>query len=255
MNKRPRIGIPMRIEIATDRFYLSRYYSEAVEAAGGTPVHISLIPKVDYIGSIVDGLDGILLPGSDSDVDPLRYGQQPHPELGSVHAIKDETDLLLIAAAERKRLPILAICFGMQVLNVARGGTLIQDINSQVSGAIKHEQGVPRDRPSHKVTLKPDSRLGHIAAAEGVVVNSHHHQAVANLGEDLVAVSWSSDGLVEAVEDPRQDRFVVAVQWHPELGWKEDQLSQRIFASFITEAQKRVDQNQLVEANLTTARS
>jgi len=242
MNKRPRIGIPMRIEIATDRFYLSRYYSEAVEAAGGAPVHISLIPKVDYIESVVAGLEGILLPGSDSDVDPLRYGQQPHPELGSVHAIKDETDLLLIAAAERRRLPILAICFGMQILNVARGGTLIQDINSQVSGAIKHEQGIPRDRPSHKVKLQPDSRLGKIAAAEEAVVNSHHHQAVANLGDDLVAVSWSSDGLIEAVEDPRRDRFVVAVQWHPELGWKEDQLSQSIFKSFVAEAEKHIDE-------------
>jgi putative glutamine amidotransferase len=247
----------MRIEIATDRFYLSRYYSEAVEAAGGTPVHISLIPKVDYIDSVVDGLDGILLPGSDSDVDPLRYGQQPHPELGSVHALKDETDLLIIAAAERKRLPILAICFGMQVLNVARGGTLIQDIKSQVSGAIKHEQGIPRDRPSHKVTMKPHSRLGTIAATEEAVVNSHHHQAVSDLGEDLVAVSWSSDGLVEAVEDPKRDRFVVAVQWHPELGWKEDQLSQRIFQSFIAEAEKRIDESSHADAipNLATASS
>ena len=257
MNKRPLIGIPMRIELATDRFYLSRYYSEAVEAAGGTPLHISLIPKVDYIESVIDRLDGILLPGSDSDVDPLRYGQQPHPELGSVHAIKDETDLLVIAAAERRRLPILAICFGMQVLNVARGGTLIQDIRSQVSGAIKHEQGVPRDRPSHKVTLKADSRLGEIAGAEEAVVNSHHHQAVANLGEDLVAVSWSSDGLVEAVEDPRRDRFVVAVQWHPELGWKEDQLSQQIFRSFIAEARARIVDNSRVHAipNLATTGS
>jgi putative glutamine amidotransferase len=241
MNKRPLIGIPMRIEIATDRFYLSRYYSEAVEAAGGTPLHISLIPKVDYIESVIGGLDGILLPGSDSDVDPLRYGQQPHPELGSVHALKDETDMLIIAAAERRQLPILAICFGMQVLNVARGGTLIQDITSQVSGAIKHEQGVPRDRPSHKVTLKPDSRLSEIAGTEEAIVNSHHHQAVANLGEYLAAVSWSSDGLIEAVEDTRRDRFVVAVQWHPELGWKEDQLSQRIFRCFVAEAQKRID--------------
>src|SRR6185295_19731442 len=174
MNKRPRIGIPMRIEIATDRFYLSRYYSEAVEAAGGTPLHINLIPNVDYIESAVNHLDGILLPGSDSDVDPLRYGQQPHPQLGSVHSIKDETDLLVIAAAERRRLPILAICFGMQVLNVSRGGTLIQDISSQVSGAVKHEQGAPRDRPSHKVTLLGDSRLGRIATTEETLVNSHH---------------------------------------------------------------------------------
>ena len=242
MEKRPLIGIPMRIELETDRFYLSRHYSEAVEAAGGTPVHISLIPKVDYIDSVVDCLDGVLLPGSDSDVDPIRYGQQPHQGLGTVHPIKDETDLLIIAAAERRGLPILAICFGMQVLNVSRGGTLIQDIASQVPAAIKHQQGVPRDRASHKVTLVDGSHLNRLAVDSDVVllVNSHHHQAVETAGKDLAVVSRSSDGLIEAVEDPREGRFVVAVQWHPELGWKTDQFSQRLFKTFVDEVRARV---------------
>src|ERR671918_1574401 len=154
---RPRIGITMRIELETDRFYLARHYSEAIEAAGGAPLHISLIPNADYIDSVVDGLDGILLPGSDSDVDPLRYGQQPHPALGTVQTIKDETDLLVIKAAERKGIPLLAICFGMQILNVSRGGSLIQDIGSQVPESFKHEQGVPRDRHSHSISLSPGS--------------------------------------------------------------------------------------------------
>lgn len=236
MTKRPVIGIPMRIEIATDRFYLSRHYSEAVAAAGGTPLHISLIPDPEYIESVVEHLDGVLLPGSDSDVDPLRYGQEPHPKLGAVHTIKDETDLLLIAA-QRRNLPFLAICFGMQVLNVARGGTLIQDIGAVVPNAIKHEQGVPRDRPSHKVAISGESRLGKIALTDVAVVNSHHHQAVDEIGKDLVAVSWTSDGLIEALEDPRPDRFVIAVQWHPELGWEKDSFSQRLFKQFIKEAQ------------------
>src|SRR5215217_9551793 len=161
--RRPRIGITMRIELATNRFYLARHYSEAVEAAGGAPVHISLIPNAEYIDSVVEELDGILLPGSDSDVDPLRYGHDPHPELGSVHVIKDQTDLLVIQAAEKKRIPLFAICFGMQVLNVSRGGTLIQDIRSQVPGAIKHEQGPPRDRPSHRIRLLENSKLSKIA--------------------------------------------------------------------------------------------
>src|SRR5713226_1550503 len=87
--QRPRIGIPMRIELETDRFYLSRYYSEAVEAAGGLPLNIPLIPRADYIAGVVDSLEGVLLPGSDSDMDPQRYGQQPHPQLGSVHPLKD----------------------------------------------------------------------------------------------------------------------------------------------------------------------
>lgn len=238
MRNRPRIGIPMRIELATDRFYLSRHYSEAVEAAGGAPVHISLIPNFDYVDAVVEGLDGILLPGSDSDVDPLRYGQQPHPQLGAVHTIKDETDLLVIEAAERRELPIFAICFGMQVLNVSRGGTLIQDIRSQVKDAIKHEQGVPRDRPSHRVRLSNETKLSNIAGTLDAVVNSHHHQAIESLGANLVATAWATDGVIEAIEDPRADRFIVAVQWHPELGWKDDVLSQRLFKSFVNQAKE-----------------
>lgn len=241
MSKRPRIGIPMRIELPTDRFYLSRYYSEAVEAAGGAPVHISLIPKAGYVDTVVDGLDGILLPGSDSDVDPLRYGQQPHPNLGAVHPIKDETDLLIIDAAERRRLPLFAICFGMQVLNVSRGGTLIQDIGSQLPEAIKHEQGVPRDRPSHRVSLAEETKLSSITGVENALVNSHHHQAIETLGADLIATAWSSDGIIEAIEDPRSDRFVLAVQWHPELGWERDAISQRLFEAFVMQAAKRTE--------------
>src|SRR5262245_56969884 len=128
--RRPRIGIPMRIELETDRFYLSRHYSEAVEGAGGVPVQIPLIPSAEYLREVVDGLDGILLPGSDSDIDPLRYGREPHPKLGSVHPIKDQTDLLLLGEAEERAMPVMGICFGIQVLNVSRGGTLIQDLES-----------------------------------------------------------------------------------------------------------------------------
>lgn len=236
MHTRPRIGITMRIEHASDRFYLGRHYSEAVEAAGGAPVHISLIPKFEYIDAVVGGLDGILLPGSDSDVDPLRYGQQPHQALGVVQTIKDETDLMVIEAAERRRLPLLAICFGMQVLNVSRGGTLIQDIRSQIPDAIKHEQGVPRDRPSHRINILENSKLSHVGGTLNAVVNSHHHQAIESVGADLVATAWTRDGVIEAMEDPRPDRFVMAVQWHPELGWENDLLSQRLFKSLVSEA-------------------
>ena len=236
MLRRPRIGITMRIEHTTDRFYLSRHYSEAVEAAGGAPVHISLIPKSAHIESVVEGLDGILLPGSDSDVDPLRYGQQPHKQLGAVHTVKDETDLLVIEAAERRKIPILAICFGMQVLNVSRGGTLVQDIQSQVPEAIKHEQGAPRDRPSHRVRLLESSKLSKIGGSVDAIVNSHHHQAIESVGANLMATAWTTDGVIEALEDPRSDRFVMAVQWHPELGWERDDFSRRLFESFVKEA-------------------
>jgi len=234
--RRPRIGITMRIEQTTNRFYLGRHYSEAVEAAGGAPVHISLIPNSDYIDSVVEDLDGILLPGSDSDVDPLRYGQQPHPELGTVQVTKDQTDMLVIDVVERKRIPLFAICFGMQILNVSRGGTLIQDIKSQLPDAIKHEQGPPRERPSHTIRLLENTRLAGIAGALDAVVNSHHHQAIESVGADLIATAWTTDGVIEAMEDPRPDRFVMAVQWHPELGWEADGFSQRLFRRFVDEA-------------------
>ncbi len=235
-NQRPRIGITMRLELGTDRFYLGRHYSEAVEGAGGLPVHLPLIPKAEYIESVMSGLDGLLLPGSDSDVDPARYGHQPHPQLGHVVPEKDETDLMTLREAERLGMPVFAICFGIQSLNVFRGGTLIQDIPSQMPNAIKHEQGAPRDRHSHRVRILEGSMLGQLAEGDNAPVNSHHHQAIEVVGRELVATAWAPDGLVEAVEDPRSDRFVLGVQWHPELGWERDALSQALFNRFVTEA-------------------
>jgi len=233
LDARPRIGITMRLELETDRFYLSRYYSEAVEAAGGAPVHISLIPDAEYIQAVMSNLDGILLPGSDSDVDPLRYKREPHPKLGVVHPLKDATDTLVLEEIERRGTPLFAICFGMQILNVQRGGTLIQDIESQMPEAIKHQQGAPRDRQSHRVRLLEGSLLAELAGGESALVNSHHHQAIETVGNDLVATAWTADGLVEALEDPRAERFALAVQWHPEIAWERDQFSKTLFQRFV----------------------
>lgn len=238
LDKRPRIGMTMRLELETDRFYLGRDYGEAVEAAGGIPLHIGLIPDADYIAGALAGLDAILLPGSDTDVDPLRYGREPHHFLGKVLPVKDETDALVLREIERLGMPLLAICFGMQILNVARGGTLIQDIHSQMPEAIKHEQGAPRDRASHRVRLLTGSLLEGLAGAEQALVNSHHHQAIEKVGDSLVATAWTSDGLVEALEDARPERFTLAVQWHPEMGWKRDDFSMRIFRRFVEAARE-----------------
>lgn len=235
MKYRPKIGIPMRLELETRRFYLARDYSEALEALGASPVHISLIPKMDYIADVVAGLDGVLLPGSDSDIDPVYYGEDPHPKLGSVVPEKDKTDLLILEEAERLNLPILAICFGLQSLNVSRGGSLIQDIESQVESPIKHQQGVPRDRNSHKISIEDGSYLHETlnVCSRTANVNSHHHQAIRNLGKDLKATAWASDQVIEAVEDVRPERFIIGVQWHPELTWEYDELNQRIFSTFV----------------------
>jgi putative glutamine amidotransferase len=233
----------MRHELETERFYLARYYGEAVAAAGGVPVHIPLIPDPELIGALVGRLDGVLLPGSASDVDPLRYGREPHVKLGPVHPLKDETDLLVLKEAEERSLPLLAICFGMQVWNVYRGGSLIQDIASEVPGAHKHEQGAPRDRRSHQVKIRPESLLSSLAGESGALVNSHHHQALEQVGEGLQASAWSSDGLVEAVEDLREGRWALGVQWHPEIGWERDRLSSKIFSSFLHAATLRASDN------------
>jgi len=227
----------MRHELETERFYLARAYSEAVEAAGGVPVHLSLIPKADYVKAVLDKVDGILLPGSASDVDPLRYGREPHRRLGVVHPLRDETDALVLSEVERRAVPLLAICFGLQIWNVARGGTLIQDIESELPEAIRHEQGAPRGRRSHRVRLLPESALAKLSGGASRLVNSHHHQAIETVGEGLRATSWTADGLIEALEDQRTDRWALGVQWHPEIEWEQDSFSEKMFASFIEAAQ------------------
>ena len=118
MVKKPKIGVTMRLELETRRFYLGRDYSEALEAAGAVPYHIALIPKKDYIEAALEGLDGILLPGSDTDVDPAYFGEDPHPRLKKVLPEKDKTEMLVLQAAERLNLPVLAICYGMQALSL-----------------------------------------------------------------------------------------------------------------------------------------
>ena len=226
----------MRLEIETGRFYLGRDYSEALEASGAVPVHLSLIPKAEYISEALSGLDGILLPGSNSDIDPSHYGEDPHPKLGKVVPEKDETDLLVLAEAEKQGLPVLAICFGMQSLNVSRGGSLIQDIESQVENCIKHEQGKPQGRGSHRITMAQHGILASVAGStqpNEANVNSSHHQAIRCVGENLVATAWANDGVIECIEDNRQVRFVLGVQWHPELSWKTDVLSRAIFDRFV----------------------
>lgn len=223
----------MRLELETRRFYLGRDYSEAIEGLGGIPSHLSLIPKRDYLKECLQGLDGILLPGSDTDVDPHRFGEEPYPKLKKIVPEKDETDLLVLEEAENLKLPILAICFGMQVLNVSRGGTLIQDIETQIPNCIQHEQGIPLERGSHSIEVAENSLLSNLIKNEQVRVNSHHHQAIKKVGENLKTIAWAKDKVIEGIEDTRENRFVLGVQWHPELSWKTDELSRKIFETFI----------------------
>lgn len=233
MSYRPKIGITMRLEAATRRFYLGRDYCEAVEAAGGIPVHLGLIPKEKYIAQALSGLDGILLPGSDSDVDPARFGEPPHQRLGTIVPEKDETDLFVLAEAEKNNLPVLGICFGMQVLNVSRGGSLIQDIASQIPESHKHERNGPYDNYLHNIDVADNSYLAPFVEGREVRVNSSHHQSVNKVGRDLAVGARAKDGIIESIQDTRDGRFVLGVQWHPELSWGTDELSRDIFKLFV----------------------
>jgi putative glutamine amidotransferase len=225
----------MRLELETNRFCLGRDYSEATEHFGAIPVYLPLIPKKEYVVEMLEVLDGIILPGSDSDIDPLIYGEEPLPKLGQVVPEKDETDLLILTEAEKLKLPILAICFGMQILNVARGGTLFQDIESQIENCLKHEQGKPIRRNSHSLEVKGKNILSRLITKADVKVNTSHHQAIKSIGNNLIANAWAKDGVIECIEDRREDRFVLGVQWHPELSWKFDNLSKNIFRTFVSQ--------------------
>ncbi|HEY8459353.1 MAG TPA: gamma-glutamyl-gamma-aminobutyrate hydrolase family protein, partial [Blastocatellia bacterium] len=197
---RPLIGVTTRLG-AEETFYLRRYYAEAVEGAGGAPVYIPLIPDRAYLSALCERLDGLVLSGSNSDLDPIYYGEEPHQKLGAVMPHRDETDMVLLEVAERRAMPVLGICFGMQSLNVARGGSLIQDLPAQMPEALKHEQGQVINRPSHHIRIEPRSLLAELAGSEIARVNSSHHQAVNRVGRDLQVIARAPDGVIEAIMD------------------------------------------------------
>ncbi len=233
---RPLICITTRPDPSTPNNLSNRAYSEAVLAAGGIPVLVPLLADAGYLTDLVSRCDGVLLTGSNSDIDPARYGQAPHVNLGDVCPEREEVDFFLLAAAEARRLPVLGICFGMQSINVYRGGTLFQDLPSQVENAIQHQQQGNRCRPSHNIQINRESLLAKLAGGTTARVNSSHHQAIDEVGRDLEPVAWSADGVVEAIANTHTGHFTLGVQWHPERQWERDQFSQAIFKHFVAEA-------------------
>ncbi len=216
----PRIGVPFRRaseERAKDRKKIAPYL-KAIEAAGGQPRLISLFLSPEQLLQVCAGLDGLLLPGSPADVDPSEYGQSPRPETAEADSSRDQTDKALLDWAFAESKPVLAICFGTQLLNVYRRGTLVQDIRGQLPSALKHdwepEGGLPE--PYHPIHLLPGSRLARLAETAETVVNSSHHQSVERPGKGLRVTAKSPDGVVEAVELEGATHWVVGVQWHPE---------------------------------------
>jgi putative glutamine amidotransferase len=224
---RPVVGITLGDGDEPGLHAMREDYVRSVEQAGGIPVVLPPVRPED-VPAILDRLDGVLLSGG-VDVDPALYGQAPHPKLGRVNRRRDDFELALTGEALRRDVPILAICRGHQVLNVATGGTLTQDIASTIEGAMQHEGKGPRSRHSHRVEVTAGSRLRRILGQGTLPVNSIHHQAVERLGEGLVASArCPDDGVVEGLEMPGR-RFVVGVQWHPESFWNRPESFQPLF--------------------------
>lgn len=207
--------------------------------AGGLPVMIPTFSPPDVVNEYVARLDGVLLPGSSSDIDPARYGQMPHGRLGKMIPDRDALDFALLEHSDRAGLPVLGICFGAQSLNVFRGGSLIQDIPSVVAGAVFHDDhGEPQQPARHPVRMGEGSVLARLAGSEVVEVNSFHHQSVGLVGANLRSVATAPDGVIEAIEDVGE-RFVVGVQWHPERSFRDDTFAKALFSEFVQQAAGR----------------
>ena len=215
------------------RFAIPDYYARCVVEAGGLPI---LFPNVSPVSaaSYLARVDGLILSGG-IDVDPELFGEEPHPNLGEVDPDRDWFEVALVRGARDAGMPILAICRGAQVMNVAFGGTLIQDIPTQVEGALMHEQKALRhDATCHGLNIEPGTHLHEVAGSTRVRVNSFHHQGLGRLAEGFRITARSLDGVIEAIEDPRHP-FCVGVQWHPERT-PECELTKHLFGAVVEAA-------------------
>jgi putative glutamine amidotransferase len=198
-----------------DRTGVNAAYVRALLAAGGVPLILSPLMGAALAGSALDGCDGLLLTGGE-DIHPSWYGADPSPLLSPPSQERDLFEVALFAVARQRGLPILGICRGIQLINVALGGTLFQDLPSERPGRVDHSPTGPRNTRSHMVRIEPGSRAALALDATSITVNSLHHQAVKDLAPDLVASGWTEDGLIEAAETRSDSSWILAVQWHPE---------------------------------------
>ena len=231
----PKIAIP--VPHSSDPEYANRalpQYEHAIQMAGGEPVRIPLDRDPADVMKIIEECDGVLLPGSPADVDPAKYDAPRQPKTADADARRDTVDELLLQDAYNMRKPVLGICYGLQILNVYRSGTLLQHIQSTVN----HEAG-SKIPIAHSVEIEPESRLGEIVQSISLPVNSSHHQAADLVGDGLrVVARCPQDGIIEAVEGTSPDHFVLAVQWHPERSVDDDANSRAIFRALTQAAQQ-----------------
>ena len=241
MSRLPLVGVTTSVTVDRypERAYLNSAYVRAVELAGGAPVLLPPPLGADARDALWARLDGLVLTGG-GDVDPRHFGEPRHPAVAEVSEARDALELELTRRALAQGFPLLAISRGIQVLNVALGGSLHQDIPSEPGSPLAHSQTERRHQPTHHVKVREGSRLAAILGTHEVDVNSFHHQALARLGRGLAAVAWAPDGIVEGVEETAGgDRFVVGVQWHPEDLVEHDPAARRLFAAFVTAARAR----------------
>ncbi len=199
----------------TRRVRLTAAYVTALENAGLIPLIVPPLSSADAASSVLDSVSGLVLTGGE-DVDPALYGEQRHEKVRYVNAARDATETALIEQARARATPILAICRGIQILNVALGGTLVQDIPSEVDTSIDHDEDSPRERRSHEISVEPGSLIAGALGAERVTVNSFHHQSVKRVAEGMRVTARSPDGVIEGLESSGKDWWVMGVQWHPE---------------------------------------
>jgi len=241
---RPKIAIP--IPKSNDPEYTNRalpQYEAAVEQAGGEPVRIPLDETPALVMRLVASCDAVLLPGSGADIDPAKYGAEKNPATASDDSKRETVDELLLHDAYLLRKPVLAICYGLQSLNVYRNGTLVQHIpdlfgagaSSGTPDPVDHSIGRKAEY-AHGVLIDPKSKLAEIAGADEIRANSSHHQSADAIGDGLrVVARCKEDGVIEALEGTSPEHFVLAVQWHPERTTSDDP-SRGIFRSFVEAA-------------------
>lgn len=210
-------------------------YERAIELSGGEPVRVPLDRTPAEVMKIIERCDGVLLPGSKADVDPAKFGAEKHPKTEASDSRRDTVDELLLQDAYNMHKPILGICYGLQILNVYRSGTLLQHIETPVN----HEAG--RKVPvAHQVTVEPGSKLSEILGVNSLPANSSHHQAAEVIGDGLrVVARCPQDSIIEGLEGTSPDHFVIAVQWHPERSFAEDDHSRAIFAALVKAAREK----------------
>jgi putative glutamine amidotransferase len=235
----PRIGISgvVRQWDEADRTGVNAAYVRAVLNVGGVPLILSPLMGSALAARALEGVDGLVLTGGE-DVDPALYGASPSEWLSPPSRERDLFELALFATARERKLPILGICRGIQLINVAMGGTLYQDIPAERPSGIQHRPDGPRDSRTHRIRLEPGSRAAEALGGTDFTVNSSHHQAIRELAPGLLATGWTEDGLIEAAESAGSEPWMLAVQWHPEEMHAQPAAPERgLFAALVREAE------------------